>query len=52
MIDTDYLETYEEEYEYECVECGEIYSEENSCPNCGSSFAKISSDDDECELQF
>lgn len=49
-----HLETYEQEFEYECIECEERYQDgENACPNCGSMLAKIASDDDEInELSF
>lgn len=47
-----HLETYEQEFEYECIECGETHKDD-SCPNCGSKLVKIASNDDELqELPF
>lgn len=49
-----HLESYEQEFEYECIECGETYKDgEKGCPNCGSALSKIASDDDDLqELPF
>lgn len=49
-----HLETYEQDFDYECIECGETYNDkEDACPNCGSKLAKITSDNDELqELPF
>lgn len=46
MTDNTFLETYEEEFEYECIECGEQYKG-SDCPNCGSELAKVFNDEEE-----
>lgn len=47
-------ETFEEEnVEFECIECGDVYCNSNSCPTCGSTLAKLNSEEDELtELSF
>lgn len=46
---TDRLETYEIEPEYVCAECGTIYSNDDGCPECGSTLAKIYDENEELE---
>ena len=46
---SDKLETYENEVEYQCIECGEVYTEGHSCPECGSELACIYDDTNDLE---
>ena len=40
------LETYENKLVLQCIECEEIYNGEH-CPECGSTFARVWTDEDE-----